>query len=56
VGQKTRREGLDMFSYLKFFVEKTVEISDIRIGQCLKDHLVKLQPRISKYFPEWHSG
>jgi hypothetical protein len=29
-----------------------VETSDIGIDQCLKDHLVNLQSRFSKYFPE----
>jgi hypothetical protein len=40
VGQKTRK--------------KTMEISDIGIDQCIKDHLVNLQCRAGfcKYFPE----
>jgi hypothetical protein len=53
VGQKTRRDNLDMFSRLKYFVEeRDVETSDTGVDQCITDHLVSLQSRFSKYFPE----
>jgi hypothetical protein len=46
-----------MFSHLKDFVkENNVEISDTGIDQCIKDHLVNLQFRFSKYFPETVCG
>jgi hypothetical protein len=42
-----------MFPRLKDFVEEnSVETSDIEFDQCIKDHLVNLQSRFSKYFPE----
>jgi hypothetical protein len=42
-----------MISRLKNFVEEnSVETSDSRIYQFIKDHLVNLQSRFSKYFPE----
>jgi hypothetical protein len=53
VGQKTRRENLDVFSRLKDLVEENImEISDIGIDQCIEDHVIYLQSRFSKYFPE----
>jgi hypothetical protein len=53
VGQKTRRDNLDMFSRFKYFVEeRDVETSDTGVDQCIRDHLVSLQSRFSKYFPE----
>jgi hypothetical protein len=51
--RKQEGKSLDMFSCLKDFVkENNVETSDTGIDQCIKDHLVNLQPRFSKYFPE----
>jgi hypothetical protein len=32
--------------------ENSVEANDAGIDQCIKDHLVTLQSRVSKYFPE----
>jgi hypothetical protein len=53
MGQKTRKEILDMFSRLKDFVEEnSMETSKSGIDQCIKDRLVNLQSRFSKYFPE----
>jgi hypothetical protein len=48
MGQKTRRESLNMFSCLEDFVE----ISDTGIDQCIKEHLVNQQFRFLKCFPE----
>jgi hypothetical protein len=46
-----------MFSHLKDFVkENSVEKSNTDIDQCIKDQLVNLQFRFSKYFPETVSG
>jgi hypothetical protein len=43
----------DMFSLLKYFVEENgVETSDSGIDQCIKDHLVNLQPRFFKNLRE----
>jgi hypothetical protein len=53
VSQETKGKHLDMFPCLKDFVEENrVETSDTGIDQCIKDHLVNLQSRFSKYFPE----
>jgi hypothetical protein len=51
--RKLKGKRLDMFSCLKDFVEEhSIETSDTGIDQCIKDHLVNLQSRFSKYFPE----
>jgi hypothetical protein len=51
--RKLEEKTLDMFSCLKAFVkENRVEPTDTGIDQCIKDHLVNVQPRFSKYFPE----
>jgi hypothetical protein len=53
VGQKTRREILNIFSRFKDFVEESsMETSDTEIDQCIKDYLVNLQSRFSTYFTE----
>jgi hypothetical protein len=40
---------LEIFPRLMYFVEET---SDTGIYQCIEDHLVNLQSKFSKYFPE----
>jgi hypothetical protein len=51
--RKLEAESLEIFSQLKDFVEEnSVEKSDTGIVQCIKDHLVNLQSRFPKYFPE----
>jgi hypothetical protein len=42
----------NVFLVEDFLEEKNVETSDTGIDQCIKDHLVNLQSRFSKYFPE----
>jgi hypothetical protein len=42
-----------MFSRFKDYVEKNSSgTSDTGIDECITDHLVNLQSRFSKYFPE----
>jgi hypothetical protein len=49
VGQKTTRGNLD--NRMKYFVKKnSVETSDTVIDPSIKDRLVNLQSRFSKYF------
>jgi hypothetical protein len=44
---------LNMFPCFKNFVEEnSVQVSDTGIYQCIKDQLVNLQARFSKYFQE----
>jgi hypothetical protein len=51
--RKLRGKCLEIFYHLKDFVEENiVERSDTGIDQCIKDDLVNLQSRFSKYFPE----
>jgi hypothetical protein len=53
VGQKTRKDNLGVFSRLKDFVEENrVETTGTGFDQCIKDHLINLQSRFSRYFPE----
>jgi hypothetical protein len=42
-----------MLSHLKNFVEEmSVETTDTGIDQCIREHVVNLESRFSKYFPE----
>jgi hypothetical protein len=51
--RKLEGTSSDVFPRLKNFVEENrVEKSDTRIDQCIKSHLVNLQARVFKYFPE----
>jgi hypothetical protein len=51
--RKLEGKSLDMFSRLKYFVEEnSVETSDTGTDQCIRYHLVNLQSRFSKYYPE----
>jgi hypothetical protein len=51
--RKLKGKSLDTLSCLKDFVEENIlETSDTGIYQCIKDYLVNLQFRFSKYFPE----
>jgi hypothetical protein len=53
VVQKIKREKFEhVFSFEGFVEENTAEASDTGIDQCIKNHLVNLQSRFSKYFPE----
>jgi hypothetical protein len=48
-----RKDNFDMFSRLKDFVEeRDVKTSDSAVDECIRDHLVSLQSRLSKYFSE----
>jgi hypothetical protein len=51
--RKLERTSLDVFSSLKDFVEEnSVGRSDTGIQHCSEEHLVNLQSRFSKHFPE----
>jgi hypothetical protein len=53
VGQKNRRKNFGhVFSFEGFYGRNSMETSDTGIDQCIKDHLLNLQSRFSKYFPE----
>jgi hypothetical protein len=53
VGQKSRREKFGhVFSFEGFCGGNSVKTSDTGIVQCIKDHLVNLLSKFSKYFPE----
>jgi hypothetical protein len=51
--RKLEGKSLEICSCLKDFVdENSMEISGTRIDQCIKDQLVNLQSKFSKYFME----
>jgi hypothetical protein len=51
--RKLEGKSLDKFSSLKYFVEEySVEPSDTGIYHSIKYHLINLQSRFCKYFPE----
>jgi hypothetical protein len=51
--RKLRGKCLKILSHMKDFMEEnTVERSDTGIDQCIKDDLITLQSRLSKYSPE----
>jgi hypothetical protein len=53
VSQKTIKKHLEIFSRLKDFVEENnLETSNTVIDHYIKDRLVNLQSRFSKYFPK----